>query len=61
MAETAEQEEFKRIFLNQPDIGGRYSALSYFGMAPAALMGLDINELLQRADAFAQNAWPMWV
>ncbi|HDQ46409.1 MAG TPA: glucose-6-phosphate isomerase [bacterium] len=38
--------EFRRIFLNDPDIGGRYSALSYFGMVPAALMGLDIARLL---------------
>jgi glucose-6-phosphate isomerase len=49
MAETAAAENFKRIFLNPPDIGGRYSALSYFGMVPAAVMGLDINELLSRA------------
>ena len=38
---------FRRVFLNQPDIGGRYSALSYFGMVPAALMGLNIKRLLQ--------------
>ncbi len=52
MATTAAAEGFRRIFLNQPDIGGRYSALSYFGMAPAALMGLDIEKLLRgrRAD-----------
>jgi glucose-6-phosphate isomerase len=49
MAQTAAAEEFRRIFLNPPDIGGRYSALSYFGMVPAALMGLDIGELLVRA------------
>jgi glucose-6-phosphate isomerase len=40
---------FRRIFLNQSDIGGRYSALSYFGMVPAALMGLDVGKLLQSA------------
>ena len=49
MAKTAAAEEFRRIFLNPPDIGGRYSALSYFGMVPAALMGLDIAKLLVRA------------
>jgi transaldolase/glucose-6-phosphate isomerase len=49
MAETAAAENFKRIFLNPPDIGGRYSALSYFGMVPAAVMGLDVGELLIRA------------
>jgi transaldolase/glucose-6-phosphate isomerase len=46
MADTAAAESFRRIFLNQPDIGGRYSALSYFGMVPAALMGVDAARLL---------------
>lgn len=53
MADTARREAFRRIFLNQPDIGGRYSALSYFGMAPAALMGLDVKRLLERAASMA--------
>ncbi len=53
MADTAGAEGFRRIFLNQSDIGGRYSALSYFGMAPAALMGLDVRRLLERAVAMA--------
>jgi len=47
LVETAKEHGFKRIFLNQADIGGRYSALSYFGMVPAALMGLDIHRLLE--------------
>lgn len=51
MAETAVAEGFRRIFLNQPDIGGRYSALSYFGMVPAVLIGLDTGQLLKRAEA----------
>ncbi len=38
------------IFLNPPDIGGRYSALSYFGLAPAALIGLDLDGLWASAD-----------
>jgi len=46
---------FQRIFLNQADIGGRYSALSYFGMVPAALMGLEIKKLLDRAKEMAQS------
>lgn len=46
LVETAESHNFCGIFLNQADIGGRYSALSYFGMLPAALMGLKIRELL---------------
>ncbi|MGI8836110.1 MAG: hypothetical protein ACR2H4_05665 [Pyrinomonadaceae bacterium] len=51
MVKAAQADHFRKIFLNQPDIGGRYSALSYFGMAPAALMGLDVAELLKRAVA----------
>jgi transaldolase/glucose-6-phosphate isomerase len=50
MEQMATRDNFRRIFLNPPDIGGRYSALSYFGMAPAALMGLDIKKLLDRAE-----------
>jgi transaldolase/glucose-6-phosphate isomerase len=53
MADDARGQNFRRIFLNQPDIGGRYSALSYFGMAPAALMGLDVRRLLERAGVMA--------
>jgi transaldolase/glucose-6-phosphate isomerase len=50
MEQMATADKFKRIFLNPPDIGGRYSALSYFGIVPAALMGLDIKRLLDRAE-----------
>ena len=37
------------VFENPPDIGGRYSVLSYFGMVPAALIGYDVAELCERA------------
>src|SRR5918912_504258 len=50
MEQDATNDKFKRIFLNPPDIGGRYSALSYFGIVPAALMGVDIRKLLDRAE-----------
>src|SRR5205085_11255116 len=50
---VAEEHGFRRVFLNQADIGGRYSALSYFGMVPAALMGLDVRQLLERAQQTA--------
>ncbi|HEY9404680.1 MAG TPA: bifunctional transaldolase/phosoglucose isomerase [Pyrinomonadaceae bacterium] len=50
MEQMATDDKFKRIFLNPADIGGRYSALSYFGMVPAALMGLDVRKLLDRAE-----------
>ena len=49
LVETATELKFRRTFLNQSDIGGRYSALSYFGMVPAVLMGLDVRRLLEGA------------
>ena len=55
MEAMATGDKFRRIFLNPADIGGRYSALSYFGMVPAALQGFDFKTLLDRADR-AQNA-----
>ncbi len=54
----AREKNFRRVFLNQPAIGGRYSALSYFGMVPAALMGLDVGRLLTRARAMAKACGP---
>jgi transaldolase/glucose-6-phosphate isomerase len=50
----AREREFRRAFLATPDVGGRYSALTVFGLVPAALIGVDINELLDRASAMAQ-------
>jgi transaldolase/glucose-6-phosphate isomerase len=49
LAKLAADHGFNRTFLNPPDIGGRYSVLSYFGLVPAALMGLDVAALCQRA------------
>ena len=51
LAELAGQHSFAAVFLNDPDIGGRYSALSYFGLVPAALIGVDLKTLLERARA----------
>ena len=45
---------FRKIFLNGPDIGGRYSALSLFGTVPAALIGADLNQLIERASQIAE-------
>ena len=42
----ARAEQFRDLFINPSDIGGRYSALSFFGMVPAALMGQDVGEIL---------------
>jgi transaldolase / glucose-6-phosphate isomerase len=50
MEAMATGDKFRRIFLNPSDIGGRYSALSYFGMVPAALQGIDFKTLLGRAE-----------
>ncbi|MDQ7784496.1 MAG: bifunctional transaldolase/phosoglucose isomerase [Desulfomonilaceae bacterium] len=49
LGKLASEHGFKRIFLNPPDIGGRFSALSYFGLVPAGLIGVDLNRLLMRA------------
>jgi len=51
----AREEGLRRVFLNPPDIGGRYSALSYFGMAPAALLGLELETLAERASQAAES------
>jgi len=49
LAQLAADRGFARCFENPPDIGGRYSVLSYFGMVPAALIGFDVAELCERA------------
>ena len=49
LVELAEAHGFRRTFLNDPDIGGRYSALSYFGLVPAGLLGVDLAAVLERA------------
>ncbi len=49
LARQAQEWGFRRTFLNFTDIGGRYSALSYFGLVPAALLGLEVAGLLARA------------
>jgi len=51
----AEERSYRKVFLNYPDIGGRYSALSYFGLAPASLMGIDLDELLLRTSKIANQ------
>jgi glucose-6-phosphate isomerase len=45
---------YRKTFVNPPDIGGRYSALSYFGLVPAALIGADLDALLDGAIAEAE-------
>ena len=50
----AAERHFRGVFLNPPDIGGRYSALSLFGLVPAALIGLDLDLLLDGAERMAR-------
>jgi transaldolase / glucose-6-phosphate isomerase len=54
LAHLAEEREFSAIFAGEPTIGGRYSALSPFGLVPAALMGVDVARLLDRALEMAE-------
>jgi transaldolase / glucose-6-phosphate isomerase len=49
MLADAARDGFRFVVLNMPDIGGRYSALSYFGMVPAALAGVDVRTLIDAA------------
>ncbi len=51
----AHDDGLRRAFLNTPDIGGRYSVLSLFGLVPAALMGVNIEALLHRCQVAEQN------
>jgi len=53
LEQLARERGFRRLFTNPPDIGGRYSALSFFGLVPAALIGIDVAELLHRAHRMA--------
>ena len=56
LAALGSAEGFRRVFVNPPDIGGRYSVLSYFGLVPAALIGVDLDALLYRADCMREGA-----
>ena len=55
LEELAQAEGFRRVFSNPSDIGGRYSVLSYFGLVPAALIGVDLAKLLHRADCMREG------
>ncbi len=52
----AERDGYRRSFLNSPDIGGRFAALSFFGMVPAALAGAPVAEMLTRAQETLDEA-----
>lgn len=55
LVDFAERHHFREIFLNDPNIGGRYAALSHVGLVPAALIGMDIKLLLNRAIAMTDS------
>lgn len=54
MQKIAERDNFRKIFFGEPEIGGRFSALSVFGMIPGAAMGLDVEEFLRRAQEMVE-------
>jgi transaldolase / glucose-6-phosphate isomerase len=61
LADLAREHGFRRTFAGDPDIGGRYSALSPFGIVPAALMGVDVAALLTGAsEAWSTEASETW-
>jgi glucose-6-phosphate isomerase len=50
----AHHDEFREIFLNNPNVGGRYSALTYVGLVPASLIGIDLDPLVESASAMLE-------
>jgi glucose-6-phosphate isomerase len=54
LEKLAKEKNFRRVFPGASDIGGRYSALSNFGMVPAALIGIDLADLFDRSDRMAR-------
>ncbi len=54
LASLARADGFRHIFENPSDIGGRYSVLSYFGLVPMALAGIDVGRLLGRSQTMCQ-------
>lgn len=55
LEDLATERGFRKVFRNRSDIGGRYSALSFFGLAPAALAGVDWRALVTAADSAAED------
>jgi transaldolase/glucose-6-phosphate isomerase len=58
MQQVAESDGFRHIFYGLPSIGGRYSALSNFGMAPAAVMGVDVPQFLNATEEMVHACGP---
>ena len=63
LEDLARRDGFREVFLNPPDVCGRYSVLSYFGLVPAALAGYDIGAILDSGDAMRSECAggvPVW-
>jgi transaldolase/glucose-6-phosphate isomerase len=58
LQQIAEREGFRHVFFGWPTIGGRYSALSDFGLVPAAIMGIDVAKFLDRAEEMVCACMP---
>jgi glucose-6-phosphate isomerase len=58
LAQLAAERGFQHVFLNAPDIGGRYAALSLVGLVPAVLLGLDVHAIAERASAMVDACAP---
>jgi transaldolase/glucose-6-phosphate isomerase len=58
LQQVAESEGFRHVFFGWPDIGGRYSVLSDFGLVPAAIMGVDVAKLLDRTETMVSACMP---
>ncbi len=58
MQQVAEADGFRQVFFGWPSIGGRYSALSDFGLVPAAIMGVDVAKFLDRTEAMVCACMP---
>lgn len=58
LGELARKRDFRKVFWGYPDIGGRYSALSPFGLVPATLMGLSLKKILERTRRMIERSRP---
>jgi len=54
LEKVAREKRFAKVFPGDPGVGGRYSALTSFGMVPATLMGINVKKFLERAEAMAE-------
>jgi len=55
LMKLAQERGFRKVFQSNPDVGGRYSAFTEFGLVPAAMIGMDIHRLLDRAWIASEN------